>query len=102
MSIKKKYFHEKGVCLVHFRLPKLIQDQTTKAAIAGNFNDWNTEQYLMIKDKDGDFEQFIELPMGKTYQFRYLIDDQKWVIEPGADDFIPAFSNKLYNSVIKL
>ncbi len=29
----------------------------------------------------------VELPCGRAYRFRYLIDDQNWLVDPQADGF---------------
>jgi hypothetical protein len=39
MSIKKKFFPEKGICRVVFTLPETVTNQAIKVAIVGDFNE---------------------------------------------------------------
>ena len=43
----------------------------------------------MTRQKKGGFSLSITLLAGKKYQFRYLLDDQRWENDPDADSFIP-------------
>ena len=100
MSIQKRFLPEKGVCRVRFSLPESIVDHAKKVAVVGDFNDWNPEKNLMKKAKNGRFECFIELPLGRDYQFRYLIDKYNWESEWDADALATTPFEETYNSVI--
>ena len=39
--------------------------------IVGDFNNWNTNEIMMKKLKDGSFSTSINLKSGTEYQFRY-------------------------------
>lgn len=53
-----------------------------KVGIAGSFNDWNPDNFLMVK-KDGRWFFAIHLKPGKyTYKFNV---DGKWILDPGND-----------------
>lgn len=101
MSIEKKYFPKKGFCRVSFRLPDSITDHAERVAIVGDFNSWQPEQNLMKKDKQGKFKCAIDLPSGKNYEFRYLIDSCRWESEWEADGLAKTPYEETYNSVIR-
>ncbi|MGI9543953.1 MAG: isoamylase early set domain-containing protein [Cyclobacteriaceae bacterium] len=100
MSVKKRYLKNKPVCKVTLSLPKSVADSAREVYIVGEFNDWDQMANPMQALKNGSFKSTLELPIGHTYQFRYLIDKDRWENEPGADQHI---SNDLTgddNSVI--
>ena len=101
MSIKKTFFPEKGVCRVIFSLPNSLVDHVKKVAIVGDFNDWHPERHPMKKTGNGKFTFTLELPLGKDYQFRYLIDSYRWESDKDADALAPTPYEDVYNSVIK-
>ena len=46
--------------------------------IVGDFNGWNKHGTLMKKQKNGSFAGSISLACGREYQFRYLLDGERW------------------------
>jgi 1,4-alpha-glucan branching enzyme len=101
MSITKTFYPKKGVCRVVFTLPESLSDHVKKVVIVGDFNDWHPEKTPMKKMKNGKFEYTIELPVGRNYQFRYLIDSYRWESDKDADALVPTPYEDVYNSVIK-
>jgi hypothetical protein len=55
----------------------------------------------MKKANNGNFEFTIELPAGKDYQFRYLLNGYKWESDTDADELVPSPFPDVFNSVIK-
>ena len=100
MGIKKEFIPEKGICRVRFTLHESILNHANRVAIVGDFNSWQTGKHLMRKNKDGHFTAKIELPIGKVYQFRYLIDKYTWDNEWDADGLVNTPYEEAYNSVI--
>lgn len=100
MSIIKKFLPDKGICEVVFTLPELITDHAKKVAIVGDFNSWDPDKNLMKKGKNSQFKCTIELPIGKVYEFRYLIDDFQWANEWDADAYSPAPFGGEYNMIL--
>lgn len=100
MSIIKKFVPQEGICRVKFKLPKSIVSNAKRVAIVGDFNLWQTDKNLMKRDKNGHFTARIDLPMGKVYQFRYLIDEYVWDNEWDADGLISTPYEETYNSLI--
>ena len=83
--ITKKYSQDGKKCRVTFKLPADTNSDT--AQLFGEFNNWVGQ--IMTKQKKGGFTLSITLPPGKKYQFRYLLDDNRWENEYQADGFIP-------------
>ncbi len=73
---KKNYSKSGHVCRVTFRLPAEVQSGS--ASLVGEFNEWNTESTPMRKLKSGDFSVTISLETGRSYRYRYLLDDENW------------------------
>lgn len=87
--IKKQFLKSKPVCKATFTLPVDVAPEATSVKIVGDFNDWNTESGVeMKKQKNGVFKAMVELESGKEYQFRYLVDDQQWINDQEADNYV--------------
>jgi hypothetical protein len=91
VSIKKKYLNDyyNRKCKVIFILPKRIGKNAKKAHVVGEFNNWSYLATPMKKLKNGTFVATIELPIGREYQFRYLLDNKVWINDLDADRFVP-------------
>jgi 1,4-alpha-glucan branching enzyme len=101
MSIKKVFSKTKPVCKVSFALDLNEINKAEKVAVLGDFNNWNLNEALELKKaKDGVFKGSIDLPVGKDYEFRYLLDATNWMNDLEADSFI-ANAFGVENSVIK-
>jgi 1,4-alpha-glucan branching enzyme len=102
MSIKKRFLKDKGVCQVTFVLPESITEGSKKVAVVGDFNGWDSEKDLMKKSKDGKFKCSVDLPLGKDYQFRYLLDDSRWENDWEDDGLVATPFKETFNSSVKL
>ncbi len=69
----------------------------------GEFNGWNPEEAIALKkQKDGSFKTSLELASGE-YQFRYILDDEKWENDWEADKYVAAgVDSTVENSVVVL
>jgi hypothetical protein len=57
-------------------------------AIAGSFNDWNTQShYLKDDDGDGIWMIIIKLKPGR-YSYMYIINGHQWLTPRGANEYI--------------
>ena len=90
MSIKKKYLNDNRNCEVTFILPKEIGKNAKRAQVLGEFNRWIHSATPMKKLNNGTFVATIELPIGREYQFRYLLDNNIWINDSNADRFVPS------------
>lgn len=102
--MKKVFSKSKPSCKVTFSLPKEAVGDATKVAVVGDFNDWNQDEPLNLKkSKDGSFTSVLELPTGKDYEFRYLIDNARWENDWAADNYVAStFVSNVQNSVVSL
>ena len=101
MSINKKFLKSKPVAKVTFKLPKKMVSGAKEVAVVGEFNEWNAKGVPMKSLKTGGFSTTIELEQGREYQFRYLIDGEKWENDDAADKYVPTpFGTE--NSVVVL
>jgi 1,4-alpha-glucan branching enzyme len=89
MSLKKQYEEKKATCKVTFKLSKDDSNHANRVNLAGDFNNWDTENITMKKLKSGDFSASVVLEKGREYQFRYLTDDSTWLNEIEADKQVP-------------
>ena len=87
------------VCRVTFRLPAELG--ATKATLCGDFNGWDESAMPLRKLKDDSFSLTVSLRPGRSYRFRYLLDDSRWENDWSADDYLPnAFGTE--DSVVDL
>ncbi len=83
--LKKHYYKGGNTCRVWFYLPKEVDAQT--ACLVGDFNGWDEQADPMTKKKDGSFYTAMTLETGRSYQFRYLLDNERWENDWSADAY---------------
>ena len=100
-KIKRQYLKSKPLCKVTFKLPKEAVEGAETVTIVGDFNNWNVTQTPMKKLKNGSFTLTLELPCDREFNFRYLVDANRWENDWFADKYVPNdFGDE--NSVITL
>jgi 1,4-alpha-glucan branching enzyme len=101
MSVTKEYINgKKQVCKVKFALPSVLNGDFKKASVVGDFNNWDAAQHPLRKRSNGMYTAIVELPSGSEYQFRYLLDENRWENEPEADrQEVTSFGDS-HNSVV--
>lgn len=102
VGIKKQYLKTRDVCKVTFRLPGMAAREAEAVCLLGEFNDWDLNANPMKKLKCGDFTATVELPPGRAYQFRYLIDRSRWENDWNADGYVKTPYGDCENSVVIL
>ena len=100
MSIDKRFLKSRPVCKVKFRLSVDMVGDADEVYLVGDFNDWRTDATQMKKLKNGDFTVTLDLPVDRQYQFRYLVDQSKWVNDDAADHYVGSPYPGVENSVI--
>jgi len=100
MSIKKQYLKTKPVCKVTFKIDAAVSNAAPKAHVVGEFNAWSTSAHPMKRLKNGGFTATLDLEKGREYQFRYLLDKQRWENDSEADRQVPTPYGDSHNSVI--
>jgi len=73
---------------VTFELPSSLWAE--RVNLVGDFNDWSTTQDEMQQaNSTGRWQISLILPVGREYQFRYLVNGQDWHNEWHADKYAP-------------
>jgi 1,4-alpha-glucan branching enzyme len=102
MFISKKYLKSKPVCKVTFRLPKEALEDAKKVFLVGDFNDWNQEKEEMKILKDGSAKTMLDLEVGKSYQYKFLIDGEKWENDWKAEAYVANGVDAEENSLVSI
>ena len=86
---------------VSFKLPSDNAAGATHGILVGDFNNWNTAEGIYLeKYEDGSFGAELVLTEGKTYEYRYLLSDGRWVNDNNKTRFVEAFGQTVENCVI--
>jgi 1,4-alpha-glucan branching enzyme len=72
--------------LVTFELPDVIGGQTVY--LVGDFNAWNQNDMPMHRNGNGTWQLTLPLTVGRDFQFRYLVDGQRWYNDWDADSYV--------------
>ena len=73
---------------VTFRLSPNIVLSATEGTLVGDFNNWDINNGIKLKkQKDGSLKASAPLEKGKTYSYRYLLNDGRWVNDDSADGY---------------
>jgi hypothetical protein len=83
---------------VTFTLPKEAVQNAETVAVLGDFNNWQNGVSL-TKQKDGSFKTAVELEKGRSYEYRFLINGEKWENDWAAEAYAPTPFGT-YNSVV--
>lgn len=97
--LKKRYYKGGKNCRVWFYLPSKVDAET--AHLVGDFNGWDKKANSMKLKKDGTFYTAVTLQTGEEYEFRYLLDGDRWENDWEAEAYAP---NEMggENSVVKV
>jgi 1,4-alpha-glucan branching enzyme len=58
--------------------------------LVGEFNDWNQHSHSLVRRRgEENWNITLELPAGREYQFRYLVDGKDWYNDWQADKYVP-------------
>lgn len=86
---------------ITFTLPAEALEGATEVVILGDFNNWSpAEEFKLQRQQDGTFKTIVSLEEGKTYQYRFLLNDGRWVNDYHAQNYIPVYDLYIENSVI--
>jgi 1,4-alpha-glucan branching enzyme len=65
---------------VTFKLPSEFVANASDGVLVGEFNNWNPAEGVQLQKKeDGSMFAEVALVAGKSYQYRYLLNDGRWV-----------------------
>lgn len=69
--------------------------------LLGDFNDWDIHKATRLeKMNDGSMVAELMLPLGKTFHYRYLMSDGRWVNDHAERVWLEAFGGWVENCVI--
>ena len=86
---------------VLFNLPSHFVAGATHGILVGDFNNWNTAEGIYLeKYEDGSFGAELFLTEGKTYEYRYLLSDGRWVNDNNTKKSVLAYGQTIENCVI--
>ena len=80
-----------GHVRVVFELPSCVW--ADHISLTGEFNDWRENDIVLQQTRSGVWQATVDLPLGASYQFRYIVDGQ-WRTDSHAD----GVSNNTYGS----
>ncbi|SMF21269.1 1,4-alpha-glucan branching enzyme [Alteromonadaceae bacterium Bs31] len=89
MSLDKRYLKSKPVCKVKFIAPDPLVETSKKIYLAGEFNGWDFSENPLRKQKDGSYATTIDLAPGQEYEYRYVLDGERWENDYDADKYVP-------------
>jgi serine protease AprX len=58
-------------------------DAARRVALAGDFNGWDAAQTRFVKRRAGDWRAEIAPPPPGRYQYKFVVDEARWVDDPG-------------------
>lgn len=74
-----------GLSVVEFRLPP--EAALSQAWLAGEFNEWSTDELPLERRADGSLSVEVPLEPG-SYRFRYYLGDGEWENDWAADAYV--------------
>ena len=100
--LKKSYSKTKPVCKVTFTLPVEAASGAKDVRVLGDFNNWSWENGYKMKAGKKEFSTIAEIEAGRSYEFRYLIDNHIWENDWAADKYVETPFFGITNSVVAL
>ena len=86
---------------VHFTLPATYVAGATEGFLLGEFNEWNPQEAVALQKIDaGSMKAELKLEAGKSYQYRYLLNDGRWVNDDTNTIWLNDQGNAIENCII--
>jgi hypothetical protein len=74
---------------ITFTLPAEVVADANSGLLLGDFNNWDDSKAPSLKkQKDGSLKTTVTLEGGRSYQYRYLLDDGRWVNDYSAETYV--------------
>ncbi|GAA5645847.1 MULTISPECIES: isoamylase early set domain-containing protein [Vibrio] len=84
--INKRFFKTKDEVEVTFELPQELAGDSV--ALVADFLQWQPIEMTRVA-KSKCYKYKTRLPKDGEFEFRYLIDNERWVNDPHADNYKP-------------
>lgn len=86
---------------ITFKLPAEALGTATEALLLGDFNEWKLEKAISLTvQPDGSLAASVALEPGKTYEYRFLLNNGTWVNDWAAQQYIYNTAFGVDNSAI--
>ena len=86
-----------------FTLSAEVVGEATSGLLLGEFNNWDYNDGIKLKkQKDGTLKATASLEAGKRYEYRYLLNDGRWVNDQSADHYVHISGFSVENCVINI
>lgn len=88
---------------ITFTLPAEAIEGATEVILLGDFNNWSpADDFKLEMQQDGSFKTIVALEVGQTYQYRFLMNDGRWLNDWNAQNYAPVYDLYIENSVITI
>ena len=86
---------------VTFTLSAEVVGEATSGLLLGEFNNWDYNDGINLqKQEDGSMMATASLEPGKRYEYRYLLNDGRWVNDHSAEHYVHISGFHVENCVI--
>jgi len=86
---------------ITFRLPAEALGNATGASLLGDFNEWNLDKAIGLNAQpDGTFAASVELEPGKSYEYRFLLNNGTWINDWSAEQYVYNQAFGVENSLV--
>ena len=76
-----------GTRRVTFHLP--AESGAAAGCVCGDFNDWMPGTTRLRRRRDGSLATTVVLETGRSYRYRFLLDDGRWENDWAAHAYVP-------------
>lgn len=88
---------------VQFKLSSNNVAGATSGILVGEFNGWDINKGIaMQRLEDGSMVAEVDLADGKAYEYRYLLNDGRWVNDDNAKKFVSAYGMTIENCIVEV
>lgn len=88
---------------INFILPADIVGDAKSGVLIGEFNNWDVQNGIKLKKlKDGSLNTQVSLEAGRSYQYRYFLNDGRWVNDRVADDYVRIDEYAIENCLVQV
>ena len=88
---------------VTFTLAAEVVGEATSGLLLGEFNNWDYNDGISLKKQnDGSMTATASLESGKRYEYRYLLNDGRWVNDHSAEHYVHISGFHVENCVINV
>ena len=88
---------------VTFELPAENVNNASEGFLLGDFNNWNHDDAIQLQRKeDGSMYAEVALKGGHTYQYRYFLNDGRWVNDNKNTTWTEVYGDYVENCVVEV